>query len=458
MSITVRAHVQNLSRAIAVCLLACIAPASAQETDTGSAVPLPAAKPDRQTLGLSEEDKEVLSTDQARTLYQQHERQLDRIKGERVDAEKDVSSIKAERAKLNERLLEVARKSADSETRLTALENEMEALRTEETAIREQLRAQHREIGDLLAVMQRMGREPPPVMVTQRDDALRMVRSGMILNSFFPALRSRADGLASRLSELSRVLAEKRRRAEQLAKEKQELDRLRGRTQDLIAQKKQRLQRERSRLSALDRAAERHAAAISDLSELLQTLDTEVAEQTGLGAYEEELEAGGIVELKPRAKKAAFVQPGRMKPAVPFAQSKGLLLLPASGSIARDFGETDDLGIKSHGISIETREQAQVVSPADGWVSFAGEFRSYGQLLIINAGGGYHILLAGMEEIYVRRGQFVLSGEPVASMGEKSASESRSGKETRPSLYVEFRKNEKPIDPRPWWASDLTKG
>jgi septal ring factor EnvC (AmiA/AmiB activator) len=334
----------------------------------------------------------------------------------------------------------------------------MAALRADERSIRRQLQDQHREIGDLLAVMQRMGREPPPVMVTQREDALRMVRSGMLLNSFFPALRSRADNLASRLSELTRVLTEKQQRAEQLAAEKDELERLRARTQELIAEKRQRLKEQRARLDALDRAAERHAAAISDLGELLKTLDQEVAARTGLGAYNEELQSGEIVELKPRAKKAAFVQPGRMKPAVPFAQAKGLLMLPASGPIVRDFGDEDDLGIESKGVAIETRASAQVVSPADGWVSYAGEFRSYGQLLIINAGGGYHILLAGMEEIYVRRGQFVLSGEPVASMGEASASEDRSGNEARPSLYVEFRKDEKPIDPKPWWASELAKG
>jgi len=147
-----------------------------------------------------------------------------------------------------------------------------------------------------------------------------------------------------------------------------------------------------------------------------------------------------------------------MKPAVPFGQAKGLIKLPASGTIIRDYGDQDDLGIRSQGVAIETRAQAQVVSPSDGWVSYAGEFRSYGQLLIINAGGGYHILLAGMEEIYVRRGQFVLSGEPVASMGEATASESRSGNVANPSLYVEFRKNEEPIDPKPWWASELAKG
>ena len=59
---------------------------------------------------------------------------------------------------------------------------------------------------------------------------------------------------------------------------------------------------------------------------------------------------------------------------------------------------------------------AQIVSPCDGWIVYAGEFRSYGQLLIINAGGGYHILLAGLSQIDVQLGQFVLAGEPVGVM------------------------------------------
>lgn len=443
---------RSLSRAIILFGLIAAAPAAAQD------IRPPEPNPERLTLGLTDEDKEALSPDEARQLFQQHERQLDRIQDERVEVEQTVGATEAERAQLNEQLLAAARQSTDSEQRLTALEREMAGLREEEGVIRAQLADQHREIGDLLAVMQRMGREPPPVMVTQRDDALRMVRSGMLLNSFFPGLKSRADSLAGRLSELSRVLREKRQRAEQLAAEKEELEQLRTRTQDLIAEKRQRLERERARMDALDRAAERHAAAISDLGKLLQTLDAEVAARTGLGAYEQELRSGEIVELAPRAKQAAFVQPGRMKPAVPFGQAKGLIKLPASGTIIRDYGAQDDLGIRSQGVAIETRAQAQVVSPSDGWVSYAGEFRSYGQLLIINAGGGYHILLAGMEEIYVRRGQFVLSGEPVASMGEATASESRSGNVENPSLYVEFRKNEEPIDPKPWWASELAKG
>src|SRR4029079_3198048 len=99
-----------------------------------------------------------------------------------------------------------------------------------------------------------------------------------------------------------------------------------------------------------------------------------------------------------------------------FAAARGLLPLPASGRITLRFGDNDGLGAKAQGISIATRPAAQVNSPSDGWVVYAGPFRSYGQLLIINAGGGYHVLLAGMERIDVQLGQFVLAGEPVAMM------------------------------------------
>ena len=92
----------------------------------------------------------------------------------------------------------------------------------------------------------------------------------------------------------------------------------------------------------------------------------------------------------------------------------------SSGETQREFGRPDGYGGTTRGISITTRPKAVVVSPADGWVAFAGPFRSFGQLLIINAGGGYYLLLAGMDQINVDVGQFVLAGEPVAMMGQTS--------------------------------------
>jgi len=118
------------------------------------------------------------------------------------------------------------------------------------------------------------------------------------------------------------------------------------------------------------------------------------------------------------------------------------------------------MGGSEKGTSIATRPGAQVIAPSDGWVVYAAPYRSYGQLLILNVGGGYHVLLAGMERITVAPGQFVLTGEPVAVMGSGTqvASVSTVGSPSvigspQPVLYIELRKDGTPVESGPWWAA-----
>jgi murein hydrolase activator len=95
-----------------------------------------------------------------------------------------------------------------------------------------------------------------------------------------------------------------------------------------------------------------------------------------------------------------------------------------------------------------------VASPIAGWGVYSGPYRTYGQLLILNAGGGYYMVLAGMDRINVSVGQFVLAGEPVAVMGDGSARTAAAAAigAAQPVLYIEVRKNETAIDPGPWWS------
>ena len=164
-----------------------------------------------------------------------------------------------------------------------------------------------------------------------------------------------------------------------------------------------------------------------------------------------------VVEIKPDSTKVAFASPDRMKPAIPFDSAKGSLTLPAQGKRIKRFGDADEAGGTIKGISLQTRPEARITAPSDGWVVYAGPFRSYGQLLIINTGGGYHVLLAGMSRIDASLGQFVLTGEPVAVMGAPETTSQGSNENSRPVLYVEFRKDGKPIDPDPWWAAASEK-
>jgi septal ring factor EnvC (AmiA/AmiB activator) len=163
------------------------------------------------------------------------------------------------------------------------------------------------------------------------------------------------------------------------------------------------------------------------------------------------------IELAPKGTQVASLNPGRMKPAMPFIRAKGSVLLPVHGRRVLAFGDRTQYGGQSKGLVLETRHSAQVTSPCDGWIVFAGEFRTFGQLLIINAGDGYHILLAGLSQIDVQLGQFVLTGEPVGLMATAPKAAKANAQSNAPVLYIEFRKDNKPIDPESWWAAGPQK-
>ena len=107
----------------------------------------------------------------------------------------------------------------------------------------------------------------------------------------------------------------------------------------------------------------------------------------------------------------------------------------------------------ARGDTMETSANAIVTAPADGWVLYAGAFRAYGNLLIIDAGTGHHIVLAGMDRIDVGQGQFVVGGEPVGIMGQirLAGVTAAAAENDNPTLYIEFRKDGDPVDPDPWW-------
>lgn len=130
--------------------------------------------------------------------------------------------------------------------------------------------------------------------------------------------------------------------------------------------------------------------------------------------------------------------------------------LPVSGTFTSRFGEEDSTGAALKGDILRTQSGAIVTSPADGTVLYAGPFRSYGQLLILDPGDDYHIVLAGMDRLNVKLGQRVLAGEPVGLMGEARLASIAAGPMdgSERELYVEFRKDGTPVDPRRWWARE----
>lgn len=421
--------------------------------------------------------QENVNRDDAAKQLEQQKKQLDTARERAQKLSRDVVALAKERAQLTELLIETARRIQESEARLSRSEDRLLELAEQENLIRGSIDKRKGEIAKLLSAMQRIGRHPPPALVTRRDDALKMVRSAMLMASIFPEIKYQADNLSRELDGLVRLQTDITQQRDKLKDEGQKLAAERKRIKGLLAQKKKTLTAQEAELAQIRLAAKGHAKTVTYLGELLKRMDKELqVAAVGMAKYEADLAAERarakkaaeqakqlqvpkekVIELKPERRKVAFLSPSRIKPAVAFAKSKGLLPLPVQGRRTRGFGAADDFGGKSKGISLQTRENAQVTSPSDGWVVYAGEFRSYGQLLIINAGGGYHILLAGMRQIDVSLGQFVLAGEPVAVMGSATQANIRRTDKGRPVLYIEFRKDGQPINPGPWWAEGTEK-
>jgi septal ring factor EnvC (AmiA/AmiB activator) len=148
----------------------------------------------------------------------------------------------------------------------------------------------------------------------------------------------------------------------------------------------------------------------------------------------------------------------RFAPVVAFDALKGALRMPVEGEVVQEFGDDDGTGHALQGMVVSARSGAVVQAPADGWVVYAGPFRSYGQLLIMNAGDEYHVVMAGMDRIDVSPGQFVVAGEPVAEMGETrlAGAAALALASSQPTLYIEFREDGRPVDPAPWWANETS--
>jgi len=370
--------------------------------------------------------------------------------GQRAQFETEIAAIGSDRAKLDAALLDANRQAQATEDRLSRLEERLKAMSESEAAIRHSLQGRRGVVAEILAALQRMGRRPPPAVLVSPEDVLAAIRTSMLLGAVVPELRGEVDTLAADLAEMIRLRGLIAQDKEGLSNDLAGWAREQQRLQALVAARRARQAEVESGLTAERRRATELGAQAKSLKDLLDRTEAEVA---AAKRSAEEAKAAAEREVRvtqERFAAAGFRDPARLAPKVHFAEARGEVPRPVSGRVARGFNQPDGNGGTTRGVSFTTRPKASVSSPADGWVQFAGPFRSYGQLLIINAGDGYYLLLAGMDQISVEVGQFVLAGEPVGSMGDKGAGPG--GSEGDPTLYVEFKKDGGSIDPEPWWA------
>ncbi len=332
------------------------------------------------------------------------------------------AALSKEAAGLQARLVQRAAAAQQAEKELSDLEATLATLEETRAVKTAELNRKRHALLLSLAALERLAMTPPGAALVG-ENPLDIARGSLLLNFAVPELRRRAAGLAGELSQLSQLGKEidgRRTHAQTLASV---LDRERQQIAELLQQKASLQRQTAAQASAANARSAKLAAQAQDLRDLLEKLAAEKQRQPAMAAMPENIR--------------------------PFPTQAGSLTPPVSGRIVARFGASDAAGSSSRGILLESRAQAAVVAPFDGQVLFRGPFRSYGEILIIQHGGGYHSLLAGLGRSDAVVGQWVLAGEPVGVMGPS--------KDGNPKLYMELRRDGHPIDPVPWLGKSDSK-
>lgn len=392
----------SFARALALALIVAVAGAGAPAALAQSK---PAEKPDPKKL------KEVEA----------------RIKREReaaAELAKRTAAIREEIIALREKLVRGAAATQTKESALTRQESELRALEAREKAAAADFQKRQQQLAEILAALQRLSLRPPVTLASRSDDANDAVRTALVLRSLVPELERRAERLRQEIAAYTRLReAIKTRRGSvadadsALGRERQALVSLLDQKQALLRETEEEQSANKSRLEALTAEAE-------TLRDLLAKLRQDKAKP------------------EPAPRTAALTEPPKGK-IRSFATAKGKLILPAMGGVKPHFGSDEKFGEFSRGIMIAARPGAQAVAPFDGQIVFAGPFRGYGRILIIEHRDGYHSLIVGLARIDASVKQWVLAGEPVGIVGEHDSQGAQ--------LYVEIRLNGRPIDPANWF-------
>lgn len=382
------------------------------------------------------------------------------LTNDRVTALKqEIADMQGDRAQQNAALIAAAQRVKTAETDVVAIEDRLGNLIVEELEVRGRLDGSNASISNVLAALERISRNPPPALIVDPSDALGSARSAILMAAILPELQSKANAVMADLTQLNDIKAKALAEEDHLRANLSILEEEQLRIATLIAARKQGETMVTAELAAEQRVAEELAAKASTLKQLITDLSKRAgAVQQAAQATAAANSGSDAPQLEPETIRLALANTERKEPAVPFAQAKGFLALPSSGVRVVEYGAGDGFGGISQGLSVVTRAEATVVAPADGWVLYKGDYLNYGQIVILNAGQNYTVLLAGLESVSVEIGQFVLMGEPVGLMGSRTIGRTvtTSAGVSRPTLYIEMRKDNEPVDPTGWWANPET--
>ena len=390
------------------------------------------------------------------------QQRIEKARAEERRLERERAALRRETDRISADIVRLAARVQALEQQIARAERRIGELERRRGAILLKLSANRAAIARLLAALQRLKSDPPPPFVTNPQDVLKAVRGALAMGAVLPGMRRQAEALRRDLEQLARVQRQLRQERENHRRSLARLRETSGRLQGMLKLKRDLLARTESRLDIQRRNLALLLKQARTLQELIATLEKErqLAEQRRRQAERAEEERArqartAEAPAPDRQRRRRPAEAPRLAPRVDFASLRGRLPWPAQGRRLVRYGQETRLLGRSRGLYIATLANAVVTAPVDAKVEVAGPFRTYGKLVILDAGKGYRILLAGLHELDVKTGEVVRAGEPLGRMGERPAPATIPDEKVdtaRPILYMELRHGNRLLDPSRWLA------
>jgi len=319
---------------------------------------------------------------------------------------RDVASLQGE-------LVNVAGDIRRIEMRLQTLDMRLADLQLRSDELQSQYERERGKMAAAIEAMTRMRRVPKEAVLIRPGGPLQAARTSMLLTASLPAIERQAHEVKALLTELEATRAELRTKTEEARTAKKNLDSSHAVLTSLLSQRALNSPVTAPEQEAIERLA-RHARSLRDL--LVRLEDTTGAD---------------IAPVPPTLIPEDGAADG---------------VLPVSGIIRTRYGQVDEVGAKSAGLTIECLPESVVVAPLPGVMRFIGPFKGYGNIAIIAHAGGYYSLVAGLGTIYVQPGQAIVSGEPIGIL-DADKNQNQTDQPRRKNVYYELRLNGDPVDP-----------
>lgn len=358
------------------------------------------------------------------------------------------TQINLELTAVSREMIKAAKLIQNNEEKLSQMERQLEKLKISLAEAEKGFNQEDNNLIRTLAALQNLALKPTEALLVQPLTPVEIIRSAMLLRETVPYLEENASRIRKELA----IIAQKKELIEkqfaQISKQKRILEQEHSRMKILVQKKSKMRNAVEIQSEKAKKNIDRLASQANDLRDLLGRLEKQRLKKQRIEEEKrrqeearkqaeknrEETQTADLIKSQPLV--ITGISTG-------FRQAKGTLPMPARGKIITAYGEQLVKGVSAKGITIRTRNQAQVIAPFDGSVIFAGPFRGYGNLIIIEHGDGYLSLLAGLENMDVEVGQMLLAGEPVGQMPTDGDAK----------LYMEIRKDNQPINPAAWIKS-----